>query len=109
PGKEEVIKVSIYGCRGSIPVSGHEFEKFGGSTTCLFITSPNARNVGIIDAGTGIRKLGQDILADPDLREKPIIIAFTHFHWDHIQGLPFFGPAYIKGKKISLLALGRER
>ena len=48
-------------------------------------------------------------MKDETLREKPIVIAFTHFHWDHIQGLPFFEPAYVKGKKISLLALGRER
>ena len=48
-------------------------------------------------------------MEDPILREKPIVIAFTHFHWDHIQGLPFFAPAYVKGRKISLLALGRDR
>jgi phosphoribosyl 1,2-cyclic phosphodiesterase len=48
-------------------------------------------------------------MQDETLREKPIVIAFTHFHWDHIQGLPFFAPAYVKGRKISLLALGRDR
>jgi phosphoribosyl 1,2-cyclic phosphodiesterase len=103
------IRVVVYGCRGSIPVSGAKFDKFGGSTSCLLITSDDAVNVGIIDAGTGIRRLGQEIMKDAVLREKPIIIAFTHFHWDHIQGLPFFEPAYVKGKKISLLALGRDR
>ena len=105
----EEIRVVIYGCRGSIPVNGPEFDKFGGSTSCLLITSEDSINVGIIDAGTGIRRLGQEIMKDAALREKPIVIAFTHFHWDHIQGLPFFEPAYVKGKKISLLALGRER
>ena len=99
----------IFGCRGSIPVNGRNFEKFGGSTTCLLITSDIAKNIGIIDAGTGIRMLGQQIMADPLMRDKPIVIGFTHFHWDHIQGLPFFEPAYVKGKKISMLALGRER
>ena len=103
------VRVVIYGCRGSIPTSGPEFERFGGSTTCILITSDDAVNVSIIDAGTGIRRLGRDIMKDKALREKPIFIAFTHFHWDHIQGLPFFEPAYVKGKKISLLALGRER
>ncbi len=103
------IKIVIYGCRGSVPVNGHDFEKFGGSTTCLLVTSDIAQNIGIIDAGTGIRTLGQRIMSDPEMREKPIVIGFTHFHWDHIQGLPFFAPAYVKGKRISLLALGRER
>ena len=107
-GNDE-IRVVIYGCRGSIPVSGPEYDQFGGSTSCVLITSDDAINIGIIDAGTGIRRLGQEIMKDEILREKPIVIAFTHFHWDHIQGLPFFEPAYVKGKKISLLALGRER
>jgi phosphoribosyl 1,2-cyclic phosphodiesterase len=99
----------IYGCRGSIPVNGADFDQFGGSTSCILITSDDATTIGIIDAGTGIRNLGRKIMKDETLREKPIFIAFTHFHWDHIQGLPFFEPAYVKGKKISLLALGRER
>ena len=107
-GNDE-IRVVIYGCRGSIPVNGADFDQFGGSTSCILITSDDATTIGIIDAGTGIRRLGKEIMEDEILREKPIFIAFTHFHWDHIQGLPFFEPAYIKGKKISLLALGRER
>jgi phosphoribosyl 1,2-cyclic phosphodiesterase len=72
-------------------------------------SSDDAVNIGIIDAGTGIRHLGRHIMEDPILRAKPIVIAFTHFHWDHIQGLPFFAPAYVKGRKISFLALGRDR
>jgi phosphoribosyl 1,2-cyclic phosphodiesterase len=109
PGGELKIRIVIYGCRGSIPVNGQNFQKFGGSTTCILITSDIAKSIGIIDAGTGIRTLGQEIMLDPSMREKPIVIGFTHFHWDHIQGLPFFAPAYVKGKKIALLALGRER
>jgi phosphoribosyl 1,2-cyclic phosphodiesterase len=109
PLDNDEISIVIYGCRGSIPVNGSDFDQFGGSTSCILITSKRATNIGIIDAGTGIRRLGREIMKDAALREKPIFIAFTHFHWDHIQGLPFFEPAYVKGKKISLLALGRER
>jgi phosphoribosyl 1,2-cyclic phosphodiesterase len=105
----DAIKVVIYGCRGSVPVNGPDFDKFGGSTSCVLITSDDAVNIGIIDAGTGIRQLGRDIMRDEALRDRPIVIAFTHFHWDHIQGLPFFEPAYVKGRKISILALGRDR
>jgi phosphoribosyl 1,2-cyclic phosphodiesterase len=103
------ITLTIYGCRGSIPVNGREFDKYGGSTSCVLVTADDAVNIGIIDAGTGIRHLGRHIMQDAVLRHKPIVIAFTHFHWDHIQGLPFFEPAYVKGRKISLLALGRDR
>ena len=90
-------------------MNGREFDKYGGGTSCVLVTSDDAVNIGIIDAGTGIRQLGRYIMQDAVLREKPIVIAFTHFHWDHIQGLPFFAPAYVKGRKISLLALGRDR
>lgn len=107
--EDEKVHIVIYGCRGSIPVSGREFERYGGHTTSILLTSNRGKNVGIIDAGTGIHRLGQDLMKDPVLSKRPIIIAFTHFHWDHIQGLPFFAPAYVEGKRIALLALGRER
>jgi phosphoribosyl 1,2-cyclic phosphodiesterase len=103
------IEVTFYGCRGSVPVCAKGYHEFGGNTTCVLLSAEDSERVGILDAGTGIRRLGQRIMADEQLREKPITIAFTHFHWDHIQGLPFFEPAYVAGKKISLLALGRAR
>lgn len=64
--------------------------------------------IGVLDAGTGIRNLGHDIM-QRKLRHKYITIAFSHFHWDHIQGLPFFEPAYSKEFKIQLMALGLGR
>ncbi|MGB7837657.1 MAG: hypothetical protein WBL40_06065, partial [Terrimicrobiaceae bacterium] len=48
------IRVKIYGCRGSIPVNGPDYDQFGGSTSCMLVTSDDAINIGIIDAGTGI-------------------------------------------------------
>jgi phosphoribosyl 1,2-cyclic phosphodiesterase len=109
-GDEECeIEVTFYGCRGSVPVCASGYHEFGGNTTCVMLSAEDSDGVGILDAGTGIRGLGQRIMADERLREKPITSAFTHFHWDHIQGLPFFEPAYVAGKKIALLALGRER
>ena len=70
------MRIVFYGTRGSIPVCGPEYDEFGGNTTCMLLDAPGAANVGIIDAGTGIRPLGHDILKDPALRGKPIIIAF---------------------------------
>lgn len=108
PANSSRVRIVFYGTRGSIPVSGAGYDEFGGNTTCLLIDAPGAVNVGIIDAGTGIRPLGHDILKDEALRKKPIVIAFSHFHWDHIQGLPFFAPAWLDGQKISIYARGEE-
>ncbi len=100
------IKVKFYGTRGSIPVCEPQFQKFGGNTTCIGFFHHD--RMGIFDAGTGVRSAGNDILEN-DTYQKNITIAFTHFHWDHIQGLPFFPPAYSSDRVINLLALGKSR
>ena len=82
--------VKIWGARGSIPVSGQEYIKYGGDTTCIEIRSKNDKII-IIDAGTGIRKLGKALLAQ-GLCSYDLI--FTHAHWDHVMGFPFFRPLY---------------
>ena len=61
PLDNDEISVVIYGCRGSIPVNGNDFDQFGGNS-CILITSKSATNIGIIDAGTGIRRLGREIM-----------------------------------------------
>lgn len=102
------MKVRFYGVRGSIPVCDSSFQEFGGNTTCVWIAGPD--NVGILDAGTGIRNLGKDLMAEPDVgTRKPLFIAFSHFHWDHIQGLPFFAPAYDPARIIIISAIGKAR
>jgi phosphoribosyl 1,2-cyclic phosphodiesterase len=100
------LKIKFYGTRGSIPVCEPQFQKFGGNTTCIGFYHHD--RIGIFDAGTGVRAAGKDILEN-DIFQKNITIVFTHFHWDHIQGLPFFPPAYAPDRVISLLALGESR
>src|SRR5436305_14630998 len=100
------MKLKFYGTRGSIPVCDASFQQFGGNTTCLQITDTN--QIAIIDAGTGLRNLGRDLRAIGHKQEQ-IRIAFTHFHWDHIQGFPFFAPAYDSKQQITLLTLGRDQ
>lgn len=90
--------IRCWGARGSIPVSGNEYSKYGGSTTCLEIRSKND-DVIIVDAGSGIRKLGGNLLKEG---KKDINILFTHVHWDHLLGFPFFKPIYFKGTKINM-------
>jgi phosphoribosyl 1,2-cyclic phosphodiesterase len=100
------MKLKFYGTRGSIPVCDAGFQEFGGDTTCLQITFTDTNRIAIIDAGTGVRNLGKDLRVIGHKQDR-IIIAFTHFHWDHIQGFPFFAPAYDPGQKLTLLTLGR--
>ena len=102
------MKVKFYGVRGSLPVSGREFLEFGGNTTCLRILREETNRLVIIDAGTGIRNLGKEIMNN-GLTQDIINIFFSHFHWDHIQGLPFFAPAYDADQKIGILVMGKQR
>ncbi len=90
--------ITCWGSRGSIAVSGAEYLKYGGDTTCIEIRSKN-NDLIIVDAGTGIRKLGIKLLK---AKEKNINLIFTHAHWDHLFGFPFFKPIYFSGVKINL-------
>jgi len=102
------MKIKFYGVRGSVPVCGRDFERYGGNTTCIRIYREDINRIVIIDAGTGIRNLGKEII-DTGLNQSIINILFSHFHWDHIQGFPFFAPAYNKDQKIGILVMGKER
>ncbi len=92
--------IRCWGSRGSVPVSGHEYIKYGGDTTCMEIRSKN-NDLIIIDSGTGIRRLGEKLLKE---NENKITILYTHFHSDHITGFPFFKPIYKKGTTIDVLS-----
>ena len=100
-------KITYYGVRGSIPAVGEPFIKIGGNTTCVFIETKKEKI--IIDAGTGIRNLGNDLM-------KGIFgkgggkasILFTHTHWDHIQGFPFFMPGYIPNNEFCIYGETKE-
>ncbi len=93
------MKVTFYGVRGSIAAPGRHTVKYGGNTSCLLV-EPDDDTVLVFDAGTGIRALGE--LLESDSRD--VYLLFSHYHWDHIQGLPFFKPIYQTGRKIHLLS-----
>jgi phosphoribosyl 1,2-cyclic phosphodiesterase len=90
--------IRCWGARGSIPVSGGEYLKYGGDTTCIEIRTIDD-DIVIIDAGSGIRRLGNCLLSEGRYQYAMI---FTHAHWDHLMGFPFFKPIYFKKTKISL-------
>ncbi len=112
------MKVTFYGTRGSTPVAEKDYVQFGGNTSCIMLTTDSGINV-IFDAGTGIRNLGSDLigtsLGQPfsfpvlDIPAVDIAILLSHTHWDHIQGFPFFKPAYDPQKNILIAICGKDR
>ncbi|MCX7726869.1 MAG: MBL fold metallo-hydrolase [Chitinispirillaceae bacterium] len=92
------MRISFWGSRGQIPVCGKEFNKYGGDTTCVEITS-NENDIIIVDAGSGIRNINIQ-----SLYKKDISIILTHFHLDHIIGFPFFSPLYNSSYSITVYA-----
>ena len=85
--------IKFWGTRGSIPVPGSSTVKYGGNTPCIEVISDNG-DIIIIDAGTGIRELGKELISK-SINSK-LKIFMSHIHWDHIQGLPFFEPLFDK-------------
>jgi phosphoribosyl 1,2-cyclic phosphodiesterase len=85
------MKVKFWGTRGSIPVPGKDTTIYGGNTTCLEITTKSGGTI-IVDAGTGIRALGEHLMSKSEKVDVQLLI--THIHWDHVLGFPFFSPIY---------------
>ena len=100
------MKITFYGVRGSFPVCKPNVLQFGGNTPCILIETLDGTKI-IIDAGTGIRKLGNELIKDENQQE--LVVLLTHFHWDHIQGWPFFLPAYQSRFNITIASLEDKR
>jgi len=90
--------IKCWGSRGSIPVSGKEYLKYGGDTTCIEIRT-KSDDIIIVDAGTGIRKLGNQLISE---QRKKFHFIFTHAHWDHVMGFPYFKPLYFKSSEFQM-------
>ena len=86
------MKVTFWGTRGSIPTPGARTSLYGGNTSCVEIRC--GRDILIFDAGTGIRELGLALLNEFLGEPLTLHLFLSHTHWDHIQGFPFFVPAY---------------
>jgi len=110
PNSGAPLSTRFWGVRGSVPTMGPDRQRFGGNTPCVEVSGAGDE-VLIFDAGTGIRALGRDI-AMRARQPRAIHIFFTHFHWDHIQGLPYFAPLFVADARMifhSVHAPGRLR
>ena len=93
--------IKFWGVRGSVPAPGKQTSYYGGNTTC--VTIETEKTFIIIDAGTGIRNVSQYVF---EKKLKSLHIIFTHYHWDHLQGLPFFSPIF--NPKIHIDIYGKK-
>lgn len=106
--KKDFFKVKFYGVRGSYPTPSKDFLEYGGNTSCIEININN--KIIILDAGTGIINLGENIMTEyissgtNTFNRKPINITLliSHVHLDHIQGFPFFKPAHVKTSNLNI-------
>jgi len=102
------VQIRFWGTRGSIPTPDRRTSYFGGNTSCVEVRAADD-HVIILDCGTGARPLGLDILGRGEVLP-PLHILITHTHWDHIQGFPFFLPAYVPGARLTFYGTrGLER
>ena len=106
--RSNTVLIRFWGTRGSIPTPGRGTTLYGGNTSCVEVRADDG-TVIILDCGTGARPLGLDLLAR-GASLPPMHILVTHTHWDHIQGFPFFLPAYLAGTRLSVYgARGLDR
>jgi phosphoribosyl 1,2-cyclic phosphodiesterase len=99
-GSSSPARLRFWGTRGSIAVPSPETLRYGGNTTCMELRADG--EIIVLDAGSGIRPLG--IALDREFQGRPIKLSLliTHAHWDHIQGFPFFKPAYDSKNEIRI-------
>ena len=94
-------RIKFWGVRGSLPVPGPGTNRYGGNTSCVEVRADG--EIIVLDAGTGIRGLGLALEKELGPETVNLTLLITHTHWDHIQGLPFFVPAYISKNLIRIL------
>jgi phosphoribosyl 1,2-cyclic phosphodiesterase len=95
------LRVQFWGTRGSIPSPGPTTVRYGGNTPCVEVRTSTDWLI-VLDAGTGIRELGRSLIERANGAPIRGDIFLTHAHWDHIQGIPFFGPIFQRGNHFTI-------
>lgn len=95
-----MIQLKFWGVRGSIPTPQIENLGYGGNTSCLELRLEDGQPI-IFDGGSGLRSLGSNLLEQANGSNLDLKVFLTHFHWDHIQGIPFFGPLFREGNRVT--------
>lgn len=95
------MNIRFWGVRGSIASPGHDTASVGGNTSCVEVMCGKTRIV--LDAGTGLRALGNHLISSGNHSPIEMTLLLSHYHWDHIQGLPFFVPVYMKDTQITIV------
>ena len=96
--KENNLRIRMFGVRGLVPSSGEHLKKYGGNTSCALLNFDRNEKIFIIDGGSGIKVFGEHLVKHENL---DIHIFLTHYHTDHIIGLPFFLPLFKESEKIT--------
>ena len=104
------MNVTFYGVRGSCPCSGDRYRRYGGNTSCLVIDVEGDEPL-IVDLGTGLRALGDVLHKEVRALGTPLqaTALLTHLHFDHILGIPFFGPLHDPGARLTVFGPGQPR
>jgi phosphoribosyl 1,2-cyclic phosphodiesterase len=100
----EPMQLRFWGVRGSIPTPCVQNMGSGGNTSCLEVRLPGGQVV-IVDGGTGVRPLGAALMQEAAGHPADLHLFLTHFHWDHIQGLPFFQPLYSRENSVTFYSM----
>ncbi len=95
-----MIRLKFWGVRGSTPTPQLDNLSYGGNTSCLELRLPDNQSI-IFDAGSGLRNLGATLLKESAGANLDLKVFLTHFHWDHIQGIPFFAPLFLPGNRVT--------
>jgi phosphoribosyl 1,2-cyclic phosphodiesterase len=100
-GMSTALRLKFWGVRGSIATPGPSTVHYGGNTSCIEVRAGD--RIIILDAGTGLRLLGRELVAEFGEQPLDLTLLLTHTHWDHIQGLPFFLPVYQPQNRLRIL------
>src|SRR5262245_14994928 len=99
------MRVTFHGVRGSVPAPGPQTARYGGNTSCVEVRLADGSTLAL-DAGTGLRALGNALMREG--RPTPVHLLLSHTHWDHVLGLPFFAPLWNAENHVKVYPLANE-